>query len=292
MDFTDLDRLAGVMASARFASHPSNKALSRDFVDLLEDLTARTLRQMTANVEKRERDYLRKAVKTATAWPVSPADSRMFFRIILLKRLLVAVKQPSVLKVLRDVDLKSLENRLCEMIKAAVQNLTNGRNPESLSLGLPYLSAALEATDALPQDSRSRLLSERQQHLEDALSKLAASEEADTWTLRKFLLQASTANGKPVADINHMLGLRLQSGQGCLFPHKETMLQCVDAVIEGADEHTKLQHIETLVQEQKEESSRLARLLAVQRILQQLEGMFSTFSSPPRWWQCTNRPHF
>jgi nucleolar pre-ribosomal-associated protein 2 len=272
MDFTDLDRLGELMARAGFANHTNNKVVGKDFVDLLEELATRTLKQMTANVEKREQGYLRKAVKAATAWPVSPADSRMCFRIVLVKRLLLAVKQPSVLKVLRDVDTKSLENRLCEMMKAAVQHLTNGPDPESLSLGLPGLSTVLEAVDALPQDSRSRLLVENQEHLENTLTRLAASDETETWTLRKFLLQASAANGKPVADMDELLGFRLQSNQDDLFPHKETMLQCVDIVIERADEDTRLQHIDTLLREQGEGSARLARLLAVQRILQQLEG--------------------
>lgn len=272
MAFTDLDRLGELMASASSAKHTINKVLSKDFADLLEELATRILRQMTANVEKREQDYLRKAVQVATAWPALSADVRMCFRIILVKRLLLAVRQPSVLKVLPDVDMNFLEDRLCEMIKVAVQHLTDGTDRDTSSLGPPRLSTVLEAVDTLPQDKRSQLLIERQEHLENTLSKLAAAGEADTWTLRKFLLQASMANGKPIVDMNQLLGLESANSQDGLFPHKEAMLQCVDVAIERADEETRLQYIEALLREQGEGPARLARLLAVQRILQQLEG--------------------
>lgn len=237
---------------------------------------------MTANVEKRELEYLQKAESTVLdTWPVKPADD-IVFRIVLLKRLLIAIKQPSVLNDLRDLNVEHLELRLYEMIHSAVKRFTSkAEGMELKKSALPSLSAVLEATCALEKGNVSRILRSHFHTLEDLSGKLAADGQLDVWKLRKFVVKSNADDAKPLVGIGLVLAPGLPKADEVLgrseFPNKESMLECVDAVIEGVDEEVKLHHIKTLLLEPGNGSAQLAKLLAVQRIIQHLEGKSHRF---------------
>lgn len=242
---------------------------------------------MTSNMEEREKHYICEAVSLAQSFTISPKDLQgrleelLAIRITLAKVLVLGVRQRPVLDAIPDLGIERLERHLIDMITCSVEFFCSDwqsrrDHTPSLRKHLVSLSVAFEATEALTQNIMSETLSAFLPQLKEASEILGQRDDLDVWGMRRFLLKCSSKDATSPLRLSSMLESTKQYGEGaqakCFLVNKDGMLEYVDAVIQGADEDTKLDYIKILLEEEETRPPRAVRLLVVERILHHLEG--------------------
>jgi nucleolar pre-ribosomal-associated protein 2 len=249
---------------------------------------------MTSNFGAREESYLRLAISKMEELMRSAlggAHNHTVFRVVLMKILILAIRESSAAKGLSTLDVRELEHHLVEMIESVVEQFCS-KWEEKLAWEdfVPSVSAALEVADDLHRhaaaDNLSRelekALSSYLPQLREASQKLGSKEDVDVWALRKYLAKISPEDSESFLKLGQTTGGAIRGGYNYYygpwylpisdFGNKEGILEYVDAVTADADDDTRLKHIETLLLQRADAPNQSAQLLAVHRIIQQLGG--------------------
>ena len=241
---------------------------------------------MTANVEKREANYLRDAISTMKKPKSSKATVQGLdvVRVVLLKTLVVAIKGHCTDERCRDLGADALESQLTRLIGAVVKQFCAGwEDTESLGPLLQALSVVLDATDDLGQSASTDELHKELigvidpylPRLREASEVLRLRGDVDVWSLRRFLAGKSAKSPLTLLDLGSFPAAKSEDGShgpaGVQLSHKGEILKYVDAVV-GDDDEVKLSYSRSLLLEQPEAPNRIAKLLAVQRMIDNLDG--------------------
>lgn len=238
---------------------------------------------MTANVEKREEEYLRNAVTVMTE-PSGLSELLPIFRITLLKTLILAVYSHCTPKTVRNLGVDALELRLTGLVEAVVKEFCSGwQNTETLVPLLQALSVALDTTDSLERyefadalyAELSRVIAPFIPRLRGASETLRSRGDVDIWSLRRFLIKRSDRDNKPRLDLGNTTAAPSagsDASSGLQLCHKEGVVEYIDTFVADSDVKTRLNVIRTLLNQQTDAPNRMARLLAVQRVIQSLDG--------------------
>jgi len=248
-------------------------------------------RQMTANVGAREEKYLRLAVSNMqelTRDALGGDDELTVFWVVLMKKLILAIRQSAAVKDLPGLNPRELELHLVELSESLVgQFCAKWAEDSSWKEFVPSVSVVLEAaddlchhtaTDKLSQELK-KALSPYVSQLREASQKLGTKEDVDVWALRKYLTTSFSDDDGSFSKLGQTGGGAIRRGISVYgswqlptseYGNREGILEYVDAVTADIDDDTKLKHIETLLIQGYDAPDQAAQLLAVHRIIQGL----------------------
>lgn len=286
MKFSDLDGLATQLQRFADLSGPHMVAIMSSSVQLLQELATLTLRQMTSNIETRERDYLLEAVSQSRGWHITDAPYSGLARVVLLKPLISALQQPSVLKAVPDVDLQSHRLMVANQVSRAVEYFCDSSStlsePSCESHVAPLL-VALSIADIMDQDAISTGILPKLPRLLGACELLRSAGHDSHWDLKNALaklfgkeiqaLGATEAGPATTEQESAMPDLDLDRiGFSERSFNKAKILEFVDTTIQNMDEVAKLEYLRTLLAKADDLPDKTCQLLSAYRVVQRLEG--------------------
>lgn len=241
---------------------------------------------MTSNIETRERDYLLEAVSQSRGWHITDAPYSGLSRVALLKPLISALQQPSVLKAVPDVDLQSHRLMVANQVSRAVEYFCDSSSmlsePSRGSHVAPLL-VALSIADIMDQDAISTGILPKLPRLLGACEQLRSAGHDSHWDLRNALtklfgkeiqaLGATEAGPSTEEQKSAMLDLdrdRVSPSEGSF--NKAKILEFVDTTIQNMDEVAKLEYLQTLLAKADDHPDKTSQLLSAYRVVQRLEG--------------------
>lgn len=248
---------------------------------------------MTANVGAREEAYLRLAVSSTEEVMRSAldgVDDLTVFQVVVTKTLILAIRESAAVKNMPTVDVRGLEHYLVKMLESVVEQFCSKWAEKSdWEDYVPSVSIVLGAADDLNQHAATNKLSHELQkaltpyvpQLREASQNLGSKESVDVWALRKYLAKTSREDDEIFSKLGQTTGGARRVGSGFYqhwylpiseYGNREGILEYVDAVTADADDDARLKHIETLLLQLSDAPNQSTRLLAVHRIIQQLEG--------------------
>jgi len=225
-------------------------------------LTDRRRQMASGTLGAREQSYL----EDASALLRSPSeDSETILRLLLLRAYISVLQDSSAQKQLKDWDgiASDLRSAIASQARRALKSGWRGR-------GLLALLAALEALDLLDAKRIKKALKERIPLLVEANSqRLDGGVEAFRWEIRMFLAKHfPEVLGSPLdivlPDSDHSSG------------DKSSFLRYVDAVVQYADDETRLAYLRDLLVDQDKSDSlaSLRRYTVVCWLLRPTKGAF------------------
>ncbi|OIW33199.1 hypothetical protein CONLIGDRAFT_628087 [Coniochaeta ligniaria NRRL 30616] len=280
MTFRDIDRVAWAFAE-------SDATFPLQYLPLVEELATLTARQMTTNMETRELEYLHDAVRDMQELHRSGTrvEAVLVFRVALLKVLIVAIYSHCTPDTLRNLKIDGLELRLTSLVEVVVREFCSSwQDTPALGSLLQSLSVVLDTTDDLEQyefadelyAGLSRVIAPFIPRLRGASETLRSRGDVDVWSLRRFLTKRSDRDNRVLLDLGNTPAAMPDDGSNVLsglqLSHKEGIVEYIDACVGDSDDRTRLDMAHTLLTEQSDASNRMAKLLAVQRIIQTLNG--------------------
>ncbi|KAK3295539.1 Urb2/Npa2 family-domain-containing protein [Chaetomium fimeti] len=247
----------------------------RDNLKLLQQLAVLDIRQMTSgSPEEREKTYLKDAISLLQ----SPCqDSGTAPRLVLLQAFISTVQTSSILKKLEDdgLDLGSLKAQLLQVASPAVTA------EKRTGKGLLALLVALEAFNELDRQAVKQALSSAVPSLLEASDSLLENGLQAGWEVRMFVSNHfPEALGSPLkikmsvesSPSREKDEEETEGSESAATLGKRSLLGYVDAVVQSADEDTKLGYLKELLLEDGEDQDMLGRQLVIYRLIQHLKG--------------------
>ncbi|KAL2270409.1 hypothetical protein VTJ83DRAFT_2593 [Remersonia thermophila] len=269
----------------------------RNTLELLRHLAVLTVRQMTSgSLEEREKTYLKDA---ATLLDNSPSDPNIPAHVVLVHAFISTVQaSPAAKKLEGDLRLDALRNDLCRTASRAVQLFKDELELDAVQdqllqtaagsttymrrtgPGLLALLFAIEALGVVDRQVVRETLASAAPSLLEASDALLEKSISEGWDLRMFLanyfpealpsplqVNMSIKTSAPAGDDDEHADGEAASGLG-----KTALLRYVDAVVQSADEGTKLGYLRELLLGNSHSQDGLGRLLVVYRLIQHLKG--------------------
>ncbi|KAH6636135.1 Urb2/Npa2 family-domain-containing protein [Chaetomium tenue] len=247
----------------------------RENLKLLQQLAVLAIRQMTnGSPEEREKTYIKDAISLLQ----SPCqDSGAAPRLVLLQAFISTAQASSIVTKFEEdgLNLGSLKAQLLQVASPAVTA------EKRTGKGLLVLLVALEALNELDRQAVKQALSNAVPSLIEASDSLLENGLQVGWEVRMFVsnhfpeaLGSPLKIKMPVAsppsqgeDVEGAEGNESAASLG-----KRALLGYVDAVVQPADEDTKLGYLKELLLEDGEAQDMLGRQLVIYRLIQHLKG--------------------
>jgi nucleolar pre-ribosomal-associated protein 2 len=225
-------------------------------------LTGRRRQMASGTLGAREQSYL----EDASALLRSPSeDSETILRLLLLRAYISVLQDSSAQKQLKDWDgiASDLRSATASLARRALKSGWRGR-------GLLALLTALEALDLLDAKRIKKALKEHIPLLVEANSqKLDSGVEAFRWEIRMFLAKHFPEHLRSPLDI-------VLPDSGHSSGDKSSFLRYVDAVVQDADDETRLAYLRDLLvdQDKSDGLASLRRYTVVCWLLRHIKGAF------------------
>lgn len=267
------------------AVQPANMDFSSLYncLELLGALASNTLKQMTSNMEQRERTYLEEAAQTASSWS-KESKALQPHRYVLLNALIAALESSRSKQLAGSaVDTVALKRSLSLMAVSILtsKHLLEARNESDwLEKGLPSWCALviMEHLDAVePAVLRPDILSTKTK-LVKACARLRGMGLRAGWRLQELLFRCSPDTVQeplevqardiiPTMDADDLtlLGVRATAND---------VHRYIDTVLSNMDEQARVAYIDSLGQQLQNESDITGHLLALDRLVRAATGMF------------------
>lgn len=268
----------------------------RDNFKLLQHLAVLTLRYVVRSIqrgmtncyrqmasgslEERERVYLKGAISLLQS-PCPETD--VVPRLVLQQAFISTVQgSPAATKLEGDgLDLDGLRDGLLQVASPAI---TSGKRQGK---GLLALLVALEALDGVDEEVVRKAFSSAVPSLLEASDSLLENGVQAGWQVRMFV--ANHFSEALVAPLKVRMSAEPQAaaeedegaadGSSAASLGKTALLRYVDAVVQTADENTKLGYLDELLSEDLDGQDGPGRLLVIYRLIQHLKG--KRFQPPP-----------
>jgi nucleolar pre-ribosomal-associated protein 2 len=235
----------------------------------------------SGSLEEREKVYLKDAISLLSS-PCSETD--VVPRLVLLQAFISTVQgSPAATKLEGDgLDLDGLRDGLLQVASPVI---TSGKRQGK---GLLALLVALEALGDLDGELVRKALSGAVPSLLEVSDSLLENGVQVGWQVRMFVANhfpealksplkvKMSAEPSVAAEVDE----EVEDGSSAATLGKTALLRYVDAVVQAADENTKLGYLKELLSEDHDSQDGPGRILVIYRLIQHLKGKLSKHSFP------------
>lgn len=228
-------------------------------------------------MEKREKDYLSTAVATVEEFEgKEDLTGFVVFRIVMLKALIVSINGHHLEGSPPKFNADGLDSQMTALVQAVVGKFAmEWKKTKDVASLLQAASAVINAADGLEQWPFTEKLHRQLTQMiidpylpqfREACETLRLREDLDVWSLQRYIARrADLITSQALLDLGNTPGL-----DGDQLIHKHGILEYVDAVV--GDKVDDVDCMTRLLVEQPEAPNRVAKLLAVHRMIQKVEG--------------------
>lgn len=248
---------------------------------LIYELSVSTVRQMHDHFEEWGAEYFKVANRHLAKDPDGVVDNMTLF---VLKAIVEVLSTSESTKVQGCLDLEGIQKRLVKQaavsIEAFVQKQRSSEPPTEDAATVNELLLALAATEGLPSALLRKPIGVVVMELEEASRKAIDAGLIRGWKIRSFLIRhfaGQVSDAQPV-DLEFLfnrvetdgIDQRTMPDSLAAFNPRETLEDCVDAVISHLGQRERLAYAERLVGDLQGGEEGDGNLLAIHRVLGQV----------------------
>lgn len=294
MTFADLvtvgdSILSGIQASSGRTSL-LGLSVAYDLLKLFESLATSTMKQMTSNLETRERIYLAEAATTVASWPANTTQLQPH-RPILLRALILALESPKIKQQAREiVDLDMLRDHITIMCSNSLD--TN----KTLTLDANWLKGGVSTWCALivqdqldvtePATMRKRLGASRSELIQSC-EMLCSKGLRAGWRMREMIFRCFGDQVRDPLNISASDVLRSSAFENsvalCVRADASDVNRYVDVVLSGMDKDVRNIYFGDMAVKLREAVDITGPLLTLNRLVCADDGKSHTVTGQWYW---------
>lgn len=257
---------------------------------LFESLARSTLKQMTSNLENRERTYLTEAATIVADWPANTTHLQPQ-RPILLRALIIALESPKIRKQVREIIDPAVLREYASLVCSKSLNIEKILPVDArwLKGGLPTWCALVgqDQLDVVDPDTIRNCMGELRNDLVQFCEMLCGQGLRGGWRTREMLFRCFGASVKDPLDVSARDALCNSDSEDyvalCVRADASDVNRYVDIVLRGMDKDLRDTYFGEIAVKLREAGDITGHLLTLNRLVCAENG---TSHSVSELWHC------